>query len=171
MSRIPLVEQPSDERVHAVFEDIRTQLGEIPDIFRAYANDPPLLELEWQQYSRLMLIGNLSPHLKEAIALMVSADNHCDSGISLHSGHLTRLGVDPKEVLRIRTDPDHAHFEPKDHALLEVARHTIISPHDHGEKLIELANREGAKDAEIVEAIAVAGLVTGLNRAADMLGL
>ncbi|WP_295799777.1 carboxymuconolactone decarboxylase family protein [uncultured Microbulbifer sp.] len=171
MSRISMVVQPADERVHAIFEDIRTQLGEIPDIFRVYANDPPLLELMWQQYSNLMLLGNLSPHLKEGIALMVSADNHCDSGIALHSSHLTRLGVDPKEVLRIRTDPDHAHFEPKDHALLEVARHTIISPHDHGEKQIKLARVDGANDAEILEAMAVAGLITGLNKVADMLGM
>lgn len=171
MSRMALIEQPADERVRVTFEDIRTQLGEIPDIFRVYANNPPLLELIWHQYSNLMLIGNLSPQLKEGIALMVSADNHCDSGISLHSAHLIRLGVDPKEVLRIRTNPDHAHYEPKEHALLEVARHTIIAPHDHGEKQIKVARDSGASDTEIIEAMAVAGLITGLNKSADMLGL
>lgn len=171
MSWIPLNEQAPDERVQAVFEDIRTQLGEIPDIFRAYANDTPLLELMWAQYSKLMLIGHLSPQLKEGIALMVSADNRCDSGIVLHSAHLEKYGVDPKEVLRIRTNPDHAHYNPKDHALLEVARHAILAPHDHGERLIKLARERGATDAEILEALAVAGMVSGLNKASDLMGL
>lgn len=171
MSWIPLIEQPSDERVQAVFEDIHTQLGEVPDIFRIYANSHALLELMWHQYSNLMLIGHLSPQLKEGIALMVSADNHCDSGIVLHSAHLQKLGVDPKEVLRVRLNPDHAHYPPKEHALLEVARHASIAPHDHGERLIKRAREQGASDEEITEALAVTGLISGMNRAADMAGI
>lgn len=171
MSRVPLVTTTTDDRLQETFADIRTHLGEIPDIFRAYANDPPLLDLVWHQFGSLMSIGSLSPHLKEAIALMVSADNHCDTGIALHSAHLTRLGVDPHEVLRIRTDPDHAHFEPKEHALLEVARQAIIAPHDHGEKLIELARDNGASYGEILEAMTVAGMITGMNKVAEMLEL
>ncbi|MFV8782064.1 carboxymuconolactone decarboxylase family protein [Microbulbifer sp. SA54] len=171
MSWIPLVEKAPDERVHAIFDDIRTQLGEIPDIFRAFANAPALLELIWAQYSNLMSLGHLSPQLKEGIALMVSADNRCDSGIAHHSAHLEKYGVDPREVLRIRTNPDHAHYNPRDHALLEVARHAILAPHDHGERLIKLAREQGASDGEILEALAVAGMVSGLNKASDLMGL
>ena len=171
MSRITLIEQPADERVHAVFDDIRTQLGGIPYLFRAYANNPPLLSLLWEQYSNLMLIGKLSRPLKEAIALMVSADNRNDYGISLHSENLRTLGAEPKEILRIRTDPDHAHFEPREHALLEVARHENAAPHDHGERLLKVAREAGASDAEILEAISVAGLITACNKATDFLDI
>ncbi|WP_377564373.1 carboxymuconolactone decarboxylase family protein [Microbulbifer celer] len=171
MSRITLIENPADERVKAIFEDVRTQMGGIPYLFRAYANSPPLLEHFWEQYRNLMFIGRLSRPLKEAIALMVSADNHCDYGISLHSHALESLGVPAKEILRIRTDPDHAHFPPKEHVLLEVARHANIAPHDHGERLITEARKTEATDAEILEALAVSGMIAGTNRTADMLGL
>ena len=171
MSRIPLVETPSDEAVASVLGDIRTQLGFVPAVFRAYANNPVILAQLWNRYQHVMLTGNLSPQLKEGIALMVAADEHSDYGIRLHSGALQKLGVDPHEVLRIRTDPDHAHYNPKDHALLEVARHGNTAPYDHGDKFLNAARDAGAGDAEIVEALAVAGLAAEISHVSAILDL
>lgn len=171
MSHVPLVDSHTDERVAEVLDDIRITLGMVPGIFRAYANNPTVLAVLWQRYQHVMLTGNLSPKLKEGIALMVAADEQSDYGIALHSAALQKLGVDPKEALRIRTDPDHAHYEPKDHALLEVARHANTNPFDHAGQATEDARASGASDAEIIEALAVAGLASEISHTAAFLSI
>ncbi|WP_160154018.1 hypothetical protein [Microbulbifer sp. ALW1] len=171
MSRIPLVEVPSDEAVVTTLSEVRTQLGFVPAVFRAFANNPTLLTQLWNRYQHVMLTGYLRPQLKEGIALMVAADEHSDYGIRLHSNALEKLGVDPHEVLKIRTDPDHAHYNPKDHALLEVARHGNSTPYDHGDKVLDAARSAGAEDAEIIEALAVAGLASEISHISAILNL
>ena len=171
MSRIPLVEGPADERVQKVFDEIENELGSVPNLFRAFAQHPALLQANWEKFKALMLHGCLSAQLKEGIALVVSADNNCDYGIYHHSAMLQELGVDPQEVLHIRTDPKHVHFPPKEHALFDLARHANLAPFDHGEHLIAKAHQVGARDDEIVEALGVMEMVTGFNNFADVLGL
>ncbi|AQQ67170.1 hypothetical protein Mag101_05610 [Microbulbifer agarilyticus] len=175
MNSMPLVhaatDAPQDAGVKAVLDDVRIQLGGVPNLFRAYANNPTLLSQLWDRYQHVMLTGHLSPKLKEAMALMIAADEHCDYGIAQHVAWLEKLGVAPREILRIRTNPDHAHFDRKEHALLELARHMNSAPHDHGDLAVKAARKAGASDAEILEAVAVAGLSAELSHAASFLGV
>lgn len=169
MSRIPLVQRPADEAVEKVYAEIEDELGSIPNMFRAYAHHPELLRLKWEKFKVLMMHGCLSVRLKESIALVVSADNRNEYGIARYSELLQEREVDPKEILKIRLDPDHAHLSPKEHALLELAHHANQTPYDHGEKYIDAARREGASDMEIVEALGVMEFMTGANRFLEVL--
>lgn len=175
MSRVPLTYGESDpetgQRVSAVLDEVRAQLGFVPSVFRAYANNPTLLTELWDRYQHTMLTGNLPRRLKEEIALMVAADEHSDYGITLHSSALKQLGVESHEILRFRTDPDHTHLAPREHALLEIARHGNMSPHDHGERYIDHARDSGAGDADILEALAVASLAAEISHVSVMLDL
>lgn len=171
MSRIPLVDQPTDEWVLAIFSEIEDELGSVPNLFRAYAHHPMLLRMNWDKFNALMLHGRLSQQLKQGIALVVSADNHCDYSIFYHSAVLQELGVDPKEVLRIRAHPNHVHYPAKEHELFDLARHANTAPYDHGERLLAAARDAGASDEEIVEALGVMEMIAGFNRFADVLGL
>lgn len=171
MSRIPLVKDPEDEQVQAVFAEIEDELGTVPNLFRAYAHHPVLLKATWDKFKALMLHGCLSAQLKEGIALVVSADNRCDYCIYRHSTSLQELGVDPKEVLRIRTDPEHTHYPPGEHELFDLARHANTAPYDHGERLLDAARDVGVSNKEIVEALGVMEMAAGFNRFADLLGL
>ncbi|WP_346839419.1 carboxymuconolactone decarboxylase family protein [Microbulbifer sp. SAOS-129_SWC] len=171
MSLIPLVESPAEDRVTVIFTEIEEELGAVPSLFRAHAQHPALLEANWQMYRAVMLSGCLSAQLKEGMALAISADNHCDYGIYHHSATLQGLGVDPKEVLRIRTDPEHVHYSAKEHALFDLARHANSAPSDHGERLVIAARKLGARDDEIIEALGVMELISGFNHFADLLGL
>lgn len=175
MSRVPLTYGESDpetgQHVSAVLDEVRAQLGFVPSVFRAYANNPTLLTELWDRYQHTMLTGNLPRRLKEEIALMVAADEHSDYGITLHSSALKQLGVESHEILRFRTDPDHTHLAPREHALLEIARHGNMSPHDHGERYIDHARDSGAGDADIIEALAVASLAAEISHVSAMLDL
>ncbi|WOX05207.1 carboxymuconolactone decarboxylase family protein [Microbulbifer pacificus] len=171
MSRISLMDREVEQQVSGIFEEVRTQLGFVPMLFRAYANNPTLLSELWDRYQHTMLTGGLSRRLKEEIALMVAEDEHSDYGITLHSSALRQLGMDPHEILRVRTDPDHAHLEPRDHALLEIARHGNLAPYDHGERYINHARDAGAADADILEALAVASLAAEISHVSSMLDI
>ncbi|MFC6635179.1 carboxymuconolactone decarboxylase family protein [Microbulbifer taiwanensis] len=171
MSHIPLVERPAEDRVEAVFADIEDELGGVPSLFLAFGHHPDMLETTWKGYKAVMIHGVLSPQLKEGIGLAISADNHCDYGIYHYSATLQELGVEVQEVMRIRTNPKHVHYSDKEHALFDLARRANKAPSDHGEHLIAEAQKLGARDDEIVEALAVMELVLGFNHFADVLGL
>ncbi|WP_237060166.1 hypothetical protein [Microbulbifer sediminum] len=169
MSRIPLVQRPADEMVEQVFAEIEDELGSIPNMFRAYANHPEILRLNWERFKVLMMHGCLSVRLKESIALVVSADNRNEYGIARYSELLQEREVNPHEILKIRLDPDHAHLSSKEHALLALAHRAHQSPFDHGEKFVDAARREGATDMEIVEALGVMEFMAGANRFLEVL--
>jgi uncharacterized peroxidase-related enzyme len=171
MSRISLVESPADELSEAVFADIKQELGEVPNFFRAYANHPGLLSANWEKYKAVMVHGCLPSRLKQAIALVVAADNHCDYSIARHSQLLQELGVDPKEVLRIRTHSEHAHFDAREHAILELARHANLDPYNHAERLVAAAREQGVKDDEMLEAIGVMEMITGFNKFIEVMAV
>lgn len=171
MSHIPLVERPAEDRVEAVFSEIEDELSAVPSLFLALGHHPALLEAIWHQYKATMLHGVLSPQLKEGMGLVISADNRCDYGIYHHSATLQNLGVEAEEVMRIRTDPKHVHFSEKEQALFDLARHANTAPNDHSERFIAEAQKLGARDDEIVEALVVMEMVSGSNHFADVLGL
>lgn len=171
MSHIPLVERPAEDRVEAVFAEIEDELDGVPSLFLVVGHHPALLEATWHAYKTVMVHGVLSPQLKEGIGLAISADNHCDYGIYHYSATLQELGVDTQEVMRIRTDPKHVHYSEKEHALFDLARRANKAPSDHGERWIAEAQKLGARDDEIVEALAVMELVLGFNHFAEVLGL
>lgn len=169
MSRIPLVEMPEDDEVEAVFAEIESELGSVPNMFRVYAHHPELLRVKWEKFKVLMIHGCLSVRLTESIALVISTDNHNDYGIARYTELLRQRNVKPEEILKIRLDPDHAHLSTKEHALLELAHHANISPFDQGEKFIDAARREGASDMEIMEALGIMEYVSGMNRITEIL--
>ncbi|MEW5248707.1 carboxymuconolactone decarboxylase family protein [Microbulbifer sp. 2201CG32-9] len=171
MDRITLVESSADKRVAAIFQEILDEKGCIPNIYRAYAHDPRLLETNWSRFKALMIGGCLSVVLKECIALVVATDNQCDYFIRRHTAVLQELGVDPQEVLRIRTHPDEPHLSPKDHALLELARYANLTPYDHGERWLDAAQAQGASDEEIVEALGMMEWYAGASKLAAILNL
>lgn len=171
MSRISLVKHPEDERVRAIFAEIEDELGAVPSLFRVFAHLPPLLEANWDKFKAIFVHGCLSAQLKEAIGLVVCAEANCDYGIYHHSANLEDLGVDPEEVMRIRTDPENVHFSDKERALFDLARHAATDPFDHGPRLIEEAQQLGARDDEIVEALGVMDMAVGFNHFSEILAL
>ena len=52
--------------------------GHVPNIFKAYAEHPPLLAANWEKFKVVMLQGTLRRKVKEAIASVISYDNKCN---------------------------------------------------------------------------------------------
>lgn len=171
MTQIPLVEHPEDELVQATFSRIESQLGAVPSLFRVYAHHPALLEANWHKIEALYIHGCLSVQLKESMALAICSVRNCDYGIYHFSMTLESLGMDRDEVMLVRTDPDHVLFSDREQALFDLVRHGASAPHDHGERLISGAQKLGAGEKEIVEALGVMEMTLGFIHVVEVLGM
>lgn len=82
-----LTDDEADPRARAVFDDIRRtrQSDHVNNIWRALANDPPLLESTWSQVKQVMAPGALDPLTKELIYLAISAVNNCAYCVHTHT--------------------------------------------------------------------------------------
>jgi uncharacterized peroxidase-related enzyme len=86
-------------RVAAVFADIRATKGLdfVPNFWRTLATSPDLLEATWARLKAVMhpeTDRQLSPLVREIIALAVSATNGCAYCINSHTAAVRKLGLD-----------------------------------------------------------------------------
>lgn len=92
----------SDEELsaeaRAVFDDIRATRGSdfVNNIWRALANDPPLLKSTWDRLKVVMVDGReggLDPLTKELIYLAVSITNGCEYCAHSHTAAARAKGM------------------------------------------------------------------------------
>jgi len=157
-------EEGGSDGVEAIFNEIRTAMGSVSNMFRAYARHPAILASTWERVKSVMLQGTLPSILKEAIAVVISHDNACYYCVEHHSRNLAALGLAPETIGRLLEDPLAGNFTPKERALLVLARQANSDPHGASVETLNLARRAGADDLEIIEALAVMELFTSLNR-------
>lgn len=166
-----VTDSAAEPRVERIFREIESALGSVPNLFRAYANHPDVLEANWARVRAVMLQGSLSRKLKESIAVVVSNDNGCRYCVEQHSRRLLAMGVPREEVDRLLRDPLAGNFAPKERALLALARQANRDPHGGFDRQILVARQAGTTDAEIIEALAVMELYLSFNRFVDTLEL
>lgn len=170
MERIETVKPGTAEpAVENIFQEIKQSFGMVPNLFRAYANHPPLLEANWNKVKRVMTEGALARKAKESIALLVSKDNGCKYCVAAHRGALRSIGVSTAEVEAIETDLERADFTRKERALIELARKANLAPHRLADEEFAVLRHLDISDAEIVEALGVMELFCGFNKFLDAL--
>lgn len=135
-------------------------MGSVSNMFLAYARHPAVLFATWERVKSVMLQGTLPPRLKEAIAVVISHDNHCEYCVEHHTRNFASLGMDREEIMRLLADPLAGKFTPKERSLLLLARQANSDPHGASVETLNLARRTGANDLEIIEALAVMELFT-----------
>jgi alkylhydroperoxidase/carboxymuconolactone decarboxylase family protein YurZ len=76
---VPYVLESEDETVRKVYDEIRStmRIPFVPNIFKAMAHQPAMLQAKWECYKAIMLGGSLRRLTKELIAIAVSAVNAC----------------------------------------------------------------------------------------------
>jgi len=92
----------SDE-VKAIYEDIESHFGMIPNLFKVMAHDPEWLKSNWEREKRIMLgDGPLDAKTRELIAMAVSVVNHCDYCTSAHEFMARQKGASESDVVHAR---------------------------------------------------------------------
>jgi uncharacterized peroxidase-related enzyme len=156
-------------QVAAIFAEIKSAFGMVPNLFKAYSHHPPLLEANWYKVKKVMMEGAISRKAKESIALLVSKANGCKYCVAAHRGALRSIGVSPEEIRTIEADLDQAGFERKERALIRLALHANRAANDPADEVFAELRTAGATDAEIVEALGVMEVFASFNRFLDIL--
>lgn len=78
-ARVPLLAPENvDGRVRAIFDGFMRERGNVPNLFRAAAHRPPIVESLMAHMRAVMGAGEVSTLLKELLSVRVSHINVCD---------------------------------------------------------------------------------------------
>ena len=170
MSRIGPVETTQiPKEAESILQEIEKAFGMVPNLFKTYANYPPLLEANWNKVKAMMMQGNLSRKVKESIAVLVSKDNSCAYCVSAHTAALKSIGISDDEIGAIDQDLASADFSAKEKALIDLARKANLEPLKISDTDFQSIRQTGASDAEIIEALGVMEIFTAFNKFLDSL--
>lgn len=169
MSRIQLTDENSTHpEVRDIFDEIIERAGKVPAAYRAFAVHPHILQANWNRTKNILGKGNLSIHLKEAIALRVSTENGCNFCSSIHHQNLLKLGEPESKVLEIES----GHVsDPILNFVLKFVSTATRNPEKITEVDFEILKKQGNSDADIVEILTVMEMYTGYNKIIVALGL
>jgi 4-carboxymuconolactone decarboxylase len=99
MVRIAYVNtEDADPRVRPIFEEYEERTGSVPNLIRALARDPDLLESLLPFLRRMFGVSRISPDLKAIVMLHVSKANYCPYCYHDHAPTLAQLGYSPEQI-------------------------------------------------------------------------
>ncbi len=151
MQRIPSVEpQQAQGRAKELLDAVKSKLGIVPNMARAMAVSPSVLEA-YLGFSGSLGHGVLPAQVRERLALDVGEANHCDYCVSAHSAIGKRAGLSDQEILDSRRG---ASTDPKTDVLLRFARTVVEKRGAVTDADIALVRQAGYGNAEIAEVVA-----------------
>lgn len=172
MTRIKLIESyEASDLVAAIYKDIEATFGMVPNLFKAYANFPALLQVNWEKTKVLLMRGGLPRELKESIAVVVSAANSCNYCVASHSMALSTMGFSQKRINDLTKNIESPDISPRDKKILEYARKATLTPHSITDAETDELKSLGLTDSQIVEVLGVMELFTGYNKFLDSLAV
>lgn len=148
MSRIKCaLPEKASGKLKELYNGIQQQMGRIPNIFQNLGNSPVVLEA-FLKLNEAAEKTNLSPQLREQIALTIAQTNHCQYCLSAHTLIAKNKGLDEHIILEARGGIAH---DPKTQAILRFAKQVVEKRGNLSEQDIEALKAGGINDSELVE--------------------
>lgn len=104
MAILPKIqEHDASPAVQETYKKVKARYGGfLPDIYKAFANDPEYLDSLNDHMARVLKPRRVDSKTKEVIALVVAAINNCDFCLNAHAGTLRRkFGYDDEGIAEI----------------------------------------------------------------------
>ncbi len=155
MNRIAQLDpQTATGQTKTLFDGVQRKLGVVPNLFRVLGNAPAALQ-GYLNFSAALADGQLSPKVREQIALTVAQANECAYCLSAHSFIGGKLGLTQQDLAEARQ----AHAtDPRTEAILKLAQRIVTQRGELGAEGLDEARRAGLTDGDIVETVAHAAL-------------
>ena len=161
----------SDPTVNRVYAEIVQELGFgiVPNVFRALANHPGLLDSTWNMFRSVVLEGRLPRVVKEMVGIVVSYIHESSYARDVHLHSLTVQGID-KDVLAVlaRGDTPTRGMPPTHASVLAFARMAATAPNDIPTSAYEAMSKAGLDDEDVMEVIATIQLFSAINSFTDV---
>lgn len=151
MSRIHQITPDSATgKAKELLDAVHGKLGLVPNITRAMANSPAVLE-GYLGLSGALGKGSLSAKNREQIALAVGQANHCDYCLAAHSAIGKMVGLTPDQILDSRRGTA---IDPKADAVIRFARKLVDERGRVSDADVAEVRAAGLNDRGIAEVVA-----------------
>jgi uncharacterized peroxidase-related enzyme len=160
MSRInQIAPEVATGKAKELLDAVKAKLGLVPNMTRAMAQSPAVLE-GYLQFSGALGKGKLSAKAREEIALAVGQANHCDYCLAAHStiGKMVGLTAEQIRDSRLGTAVD-----PKADALIGFARKLVDSRGVVTDRDVAAVREAGFDEGAIAEVVANVALSVFTN--------
>jgi uncharacterized peroxidase-related enzyme len=132
-----------------LLEAVKKKFGLVPNLTRAMANSPAVLE-GYLSLSGALAKGNLPVRSREQIALAVAQANSCDYCLAAHTTIGKSVGLTEAQICDSRLGKG---LDVKSSAVLRLSREIVdkrgqLSDHD-----VQVARQAGLSDGDIAEVI------------------
>jgi uncharacterized peroxidase-related enzyme len=155
MNRIPpLAPDTAPARARELLDAVHARLGAVPNMMRAMANAPAVLDA-YLGFSTALNKGTLDPRTREAIALAVGQANRCQYCVSAHSAFGRKAGLSDPDVAAARGGES---SDTKTAAALRLALAVNNQQGRVADTDLAAARCSGLTDGEIAEVVGVVAL-------------
>jgi uncharacterized peroxidase-related enzyme len=160
--------QDAAEKVKPVFEGMQKKLGAVPNVFRAMAHNPDMLEA-FLALNATLPRTQLNGKLRELAYIKTSELNECDYCLHHHRALGKKAGLSDRQVTETAQGETSDAYDELERDVMryaeEVTRHINVSD----ELLGRLKKKLG--DREIVELAMTVGIANFTNRVTETLRL
>ena len=160
MPRLPAInpDQATGQAQH-LLQSVESELGFAPNIIRTMANSPTVLQ-GYLDFSNALSNGNLSPKLREQVALAVSEVNDCQYCLAAHSAIGRSVGLSEEAIgdSRRGESPD-----TKEATVLAFTRNVVENRGWVSDEDVARLCKVGFSQGDIVELIANISLTLFTN--------
>jgi uncharacterized peroxidase-related enzyme len=160
--------QDAAEKVKPVFEGMQKKLGAVPNVFRAMAHNPDMLEA-FLSLNATLPRTQLNGKLRELAYIKTSELNECDYCLHHHRALGKKAGLNDRQVNETAEGETSDAYDELERDVMryaeEVTRHINVSD----ELLDRLKKKLG--DREIVELAMTVGIANFTNRVTETLRL
>jgi uncharacterized peroxidase-related enzyme len=151
MSRInQLTTEAANDRARTLLDNVKSKLGLVPNMMRAMANAPVVLDA-YLQFSGALSLGTLSAKLREQISLAVAQANGCDYCLAAHSTIGKMVGLTAEQVHDSRLGTA---IDPRADALIRFAVKVVQTRGRVSDADLDEVRDAGFGDGVIAEVIA-----------------
>jgi uncharacterized peroxidase-related enzyme len=151
MSRLKqIAPETAGDRARTLLDAVKGKLGLVPNMTRAMANSPAVLD-GYLQFSGALGKGSLSPKVREQLALALAQANGCDYCLAAHSAIGKAVGLTAEQVRDSRLG---SAVEPKTDALLRFAVKVAETRGQVSDADLDEVRAAGFGDGAIAEVVA-----------------
>jgi uncharacterized peroxidase-related enzyme len=151
MNRITQLDPPqATGKARQLFDGVQAKLGNVPNLFRVFANSPAALE-GYLNFSGALAGGVLNARVREQIALAVAEINDCAYCRSAHTFIGGKVGLTESEIADARKV---VATDERTEAILNLARNIVVQRGKLSDAELQAARAAKLSDAEIVETTA-----------------
>lgn len=165
-------EDQAEGALRQAYERIRSVRGKLSNIMMVQSLDPGAMQAHLELYMALLFSrSGLSREEREAIAVVVSAQNGCAYCVNHHAAALRAYWKDEARVRELGRDYRLLDLSPRLRAILDYAVLLTRDPGAVTEAHVQAMLNEGLSDEEVLNVNMVASYFNFVNRIAEGLGV